>query len=302
MTKPRYAYGVLSYSFIVTKGGLAVRISEEIITSRQNKSVSLAAGLDNRKIREKEGLFRFDGSKLFSEAALGGVRIDRILLRQSEAPKWLALAGGYGECLDDTVVLILSDALFDRISEERAPEGIISIAERPAIHAREGAESRVALEGLASDMEKRILLLESVRDTGNVGTILRSASAFGIDLVVLSLDCADLFNPKTVRGAMGALFRQKTAVFSDITEAIGLLRSCGRRVFGAALDRNAVALGRSVLQKGDCAVIGNEGHGLTAKTLAACGDTLFIPMEEGSESLNAAIAASVIMWSMYTGL
>ena len=70
MTKPRYAYGVLSYSFIVTKGGLAVRISEEIITSRQNKSVSLAAGLDNRKIREKEGLFRFDGSKHLAVFAL----------------------------------------------------------------------------------------------------------------------------------------------------------------------------------------------------------------------------------------
>lgn len=279
-----------------------MRICDEIITSRQNKSVSLAASLESRKAREREGLFRFDGRKLFCEAASGGVRIDRIFLRQSESKKWLDLAEGFGEALADTSVLILADSLFDRISEERAPEGIISVAERPSIHAREGEESRAVLERVAADKDKRVLLLESVRDTGNVGTVLRSASAFGIDLVVLSADCADLLNPKTVRGAMGALFRQKTAVFSDITEAISVLRASGRRVYGAALDRNAMALGKSILQSGDCVVIGNEGHGLRAETLAACSGTLFIPMEEGSESLNAAIAASVIMWSMYIGL
>ncbi|MBO5305273.1 MAG: RNA methyltransferase [Clostridia bacterium] len=279
-----------------------MRICDEIITSRQNKNVSLVAGLDNRKMREREGLFRFDGSKLFSEAVLGGVTLDRLFLKQSEAKKWLALAERFGEALADTSVLILEDGLFDRISEERAPEGIISVAERPSIHAKEGEASFLVLESMAADKGKRILLLESVRDTGNVGTILRSASAFGIDLVVMSTDCADLLNPKTVRGAMGALFRQKTATFSDITGAIALLRDKGRRVHGAALDRNAAALGRSVLREGDCVVIGNEGHGLSERTLASCSDTLFIPMEEGSESLNAAIAASVIMWSMYIGL
>ncbi len=276
-----------------------MRICDEIITSRQNKSVSLAAGLDNRKIREKEGLFRFDGSKLFSEAVQNGVQLDRILLRQSEAPKWLTLAESYVDALNETAVLILSDSLFDRLSDERAPEGIISIAKRPTIHAEEGEASRQALSALATDADKRILLLESVRDPGNVGTILRSASAFGVDLVVLSSDCADLLNSKTVRGAMGALFRQPTAVFADLAEAIMLLNTAGRRVFGAALDREARALGRSVLKKGDCVVVGNEGHGLSRKLLEACDEKLFIPMEPGSESLNAAIAASVILWSMY---
>ena len=160
-----------------------MRMGEEIITSRQNKSVSLAVSLENRKTREKEGLFRFDGGKLFFEALHGGVGIDRILLRQSEAQKWLALAEEHGAALADTVVLILVDDLFDRISTERAPEGILTIAERPSIHARVGEESRCLTKRIAADKDKRILLLESVRDTGNVGTILRSASAFGFDLV-----------------------------------------------------------------------------------------------------------------------
>ena len=276
-----------------------MRVSDEIITSRQNKSVSLAAGLDSRKKREAERLFRFDGSKLFEEALLFGMELDRILLRQSESPRWLALAEKYGEQLSDTAVLIVADALFDRLSSERAPEGILCIAKRPAIHAPRGEESRQSLMQSASCPDKRILLLESVRDTGNVGTVLRSASAFGIDLVVLSSDCADLFNPKTVRGAMGALFRQKTATFDDMAQAVSLIRASGRRVLGAALDREAQALGKGVLRKGDCVVIGNEGHGLSEQTLSLCDGKLFIPMEPQSESLNAAIAASVIMWSMY---
>ena len=279
-----------------------MRVSDEVITSRQNKSVSLAAGLDNRKKREAEGLFRFDGSKLFEEALLSGVELDRVLLRQSESQKWLELAEKYGEKLSDTAMLIVADTLFDKLSSERAPEGIISVAKRPLIHAREGEESREVLLLTANCHDKRILLLESVRDTGNVGTILRSASAFGIDLVVLSSDCADLFNPKTVRGAMGALFRQRTVTFDDMTQAVGLLQKSGRRVLGAALDREAQALGKGILRKGDCVVIGNEGHGLSAQMLSLCDAKLFIPMEPHSESLNAAIAASVIMWSMYAGL
>ena len=98
---------------------------------------------------------------------------------------------------------------------------------------------------------------------------------------------------------MGALFRMKIASFNDITEAISLLRAGGRRVYAAALDPEALKLGSSTLRRGDCVVIGNEGHGLSEATVAACDRSLYIPMEAGSESLNAAIAASVILWSMY---
>ena len=276
-------------------------ISEEIVTSRQNKSVSLAAGLESRKAREKEGLFRFDGYKLFLEAVQKGVEIDRVFLRQSESGKWLSLMKENEAALGGVSVLILADALFDRLSTERAPEGLLTLAKRPKIHAREGADSFETLEAIAADKGKSIFLLESIRDPGHMGTILRSAVAFGTDLVVLSADCADLLNPKTVRGAMGAIFRQPTVVFSDLSEAIEILRQNGRRVFGAALDRKARALSRSVLQEGDCIVVGNEGHGLSPETLAACDETLFIPMEKDSESLNAAIAASVLLWSMYSG-
>ncbi len=277
-------------------------ICNEVIVSRQNKIVSAVAALDNRKTRESEGLFRFDGGKLFLEAVSSGVKIRRILLQQSISEKWFSVIRDCETELSDASVSVLSDGVFSRLSDEQSPEGILCVAERPAIHAMRGEPSLVRLSEIGRDTTKRILLLESVRDPGNVGTILRSALAFGCDLLVLSSDCADLFNPKTVRGAMGALFRLPTATFADIREAVGCLRSYDRRVFGAALDRTALPLGKNVFRRGDCVIVGNEGHGLSPETLAACDRSLFIPMEPYSESLNAAVAASVILWSLYAEL
>ena len=152
----------------------------------------------------------------------------------------------------------------------------------------------------ASDKTKRVVLLESVRDPGNMGTIIRSAAAFGVDALAISSDCADIYNPKTVRGAMGALFKMNVYVFDDIKTAVSSLVDSGRKVYAAALDKTAVRLDEVELSAGDAVIIGNEGHGLSQETIEACTRSLYIPMEEGSESLNAAIAASVIMWNMYS--
>ena len=146
---------------------------------------------------------------------------------------------------------------------------------------------------------KRVLMLESVRDVGNMGTIIRSARAFGIDVLVMSSDCADLYNPKTVRAAMGALFTQRIVAIESISSLVLAMRSAGARVFAAALQRDAKKLGEIELKRGDAILIGNEGHGLSAKAISSCDECVYIPMESGSESLNASIAASVCMWELY---
>ena len=276
-------------------------VSRDKITSRQNRLVIEAGKLCDRKGRNAAGCFRFDGVKLFAEAVEKGVAVRRILLAESRADRMLDIIGKYenSESLSEACAYILSDEVFAKVSEEQSPEGIITIAVFPNSHAV-GDRGLSLLEESARG-GKRILLLESVRDPGNVGTILRSAAAFGVDCVAISSDCADIYNSKTIRGAMGALFRMKIAVFSDITEAVRLLRSRGRCVYAAALDPTALRLGPSVLGKADCVLIGNEGHGLSDAAIRACDRSLYIPMEEGSESLNAAIAASIILWSMYGG-
>lgn len=276
-----------------------MKFFDEVITSRQNRIVVDTVKLGEKKARESAGLFRFDGVKLLEEALLKGVAIKRILLCRSKADAILQRIGAYEDKLEGAAVSVIEDSVFSKVSEESAPEGVICVAEFPRRHVRRaGAEE---LSGVAKDKSRRVLLLESVRDPGNMGSVMRSAAAFGVDTMAISRDCADVYNPKTVRGAMGALFKMNIFVFEDIKEAIECLRSNGRKVYAAALDKSAVRLDEVSFDKGDAVVIGNEGHGLTPETVSACDKSLYIPMEEGSESLNAAIAASVIMWNMYKG-
>ena len=278
-----------------------MRVAQEIITSRQNRLVIEVGKLADRKARMTEKCFRFDGIKLLREAVANGLSVEKLWLAESRAEQILAEISTLGDspALRDAAVYILSDDAFSKVSGEQAPEGVVTVARFPSLHKR-GGDASALIAAASAVPEKRILLLESVRDPGNVGTILRSAAAFGVDLVILSADCADIYNPKTIRGAMGALFRMEIAVAEDLTESIGALRKSGRRVFAAALDPTAVRLGKETFREGDAVVIGNEGHGLSAEAIRACGQSLYIPMEEGSESLNAAIAASVILWSMYS--
>ena len=140
----------------------------------------------------------------------------------------------------------------------------------------------------------RVIVLENVQDPGNVGTVLRTADAFGMDLVVLCGACADPYNPKTVRASMGAVFRQ-SVVKTDVDGLDGALR--GLPLYGAALAPGGTDV--RALPAGPLAVaIGNEGQGLTAPLLEKCAGTCRIPMQPRAESLNAGVAAALVMWEM----
>lgn len=141
---------------------------------------------------------------------------------------------------------------------------------------------------------RRVMVLENVQDPGNVGTVLRTADAFGIDLVALCGACADPYNPKTVRATMGAIFRQpvvKTTV-SGLERVLG-----GLPLYGAALSPEAVDI-RCLPSAPVAVAVGNEGKGLSPELLALCRGQTVIPMRPCAESLNAAVAASVVMWEM----
>jgi len=277
-----------------------------IITSRQNRYVTLAAKLQEKKHRESEKLLRFDGVKLYCEAVLRGVEIAFILLdvTLTEAVDSKAKAlYGFGLDAANARILTLSHDLFLKISDENAPEGIICVAKYIDKFHKIATinSSREDLLQLASPDSGRILLCESLRDPGNVGTVVRTAFAFGIEWLILSGDCADLYNPKTLRGAMGTLFSQKILRVDDLPAAVEILQSKGRRVYAAALDEHAKQLGSFAFDRTDCVVIGNEGHGLSSRTLQACCEKVYIPMAGNAESLNASVAASVLMWEMTRG-
>ena len=143
---------------------------------------------------------------------------------------------------------------------------------------------------------QKLLALEAVQDPGNVGTVLRTADAFGIDLVVLLDGCADLCAPKTVRATMGAVFRQ-SAIAMDRDRFVSFCRAQELPLYGAALSSRAQDLRTLDLSRA-AVVIGSEGKGLSRPMLDACDGELIIPMCGKAESLNAAVAAAVIMWEM----
>ena len=269
---------------------------KEWITSRQNPQIRWVCGLSEKKKRKDTGLFRFDGIKLLSEALMSDAELVSVFVRMPMNEKvdcLLKRAMENGRLSEEQIVEV-SDSVFDKITEEKSPEGVVTVARQlQDLHMRQQADDASTLGA-----EQRILIAESLRDPGNLGTVMRSCAALGIDCLVMTADCADVYNPKTVRSAMGALFRLPTVTVAqeELPLWIEQLRMTGRRVFAAALRDDAQKIGELKLRQGDCFVIGNEGHGLSERTIEACDGTAIIPMREGNESLNAAAAAAICIW------
>ncbi|MBQ7836112.1 MAG: RNA methyltransferase [Clostridia bacterium] len=256
-------------------------MNKTYISSRTNETIVSFSKLKDKKEREIKGLYLCEGFKLCSEA-VGITDIKYVLLRENKADseKYIKLCEKSG-----ADVIVLSEGAFDKITTDKASDGIIFVIKK-----EDSGEIK------ADDIKnEKICALDSVRDPGNVGTILRSAAAFGFDRVIL-WDCADLYNPKTVRASMGALFKIKTSVVSDPLGFIKQLQSSGRRVIATALSDNSMTLGKSKLMRSDCPVLGNEGHGVSPEIIDVCDATMIIPMSDKTESLNAATAAAVILW------
>lgn len=266
------------------------------ITSRQNKAVKQICALSEKKERRKSGLFRFDGIKLFFEAVSKGVKIESVVISAKIDAERLrkveqAVIDGV---IDESRILYVSEEVFAKISEESAPEGIITVAEQLG----ERHTAIALVDEYFVEATEKILIVESLRDPGNLGTVIRSSSALGIDRLIITDDCADLYSAKTVRATMGALFSLRIDMVSaqDLPKLILHMRKSGRKIYAAALDKNAVEIGAIKLARGDAFVIGNEGHGLSRKTIEAASGTAIIPMTEESESLNASAAATICIW------
>lgn len=274
----------------------------EIIRSRQNKNIVELCKLTDRKAREATKTFRFDGIKLLEEAIKNDVEICAVFLASSAQERLLnGLRASFGNLYEERIekCFVVSDDIFDKISEEKSPEGVITIAKYiDKLQKNATIYNSVHFSEIKNE---QIVLLESVRDPSNVGAIIRSAAAIGIDRLILSADCADIYHPRAVRASMGTLFNQRIDRVTDLAATVTQLRESGRRVFAAALDDRALPLGQFEILAGDAVVIGNEGHGLSAAVIAACSNSVIIPMSERAESFNAAVAASILMWEFAKG-
>ena len=224
--------------------------------------------------RRECGEYVCDGSKLLGEALRWGAEICCVLW--SKEPD---------TALPDTVRQYRVDgALLDYVSPLRNCPGVLFSVKMHAWERRAPG---------------RTLVCETIQDPGNLGTILRTANALGMNSVILTGECADLWNPKTVRSAMGALFRQRVYEM-ERREMRDYLTASGCRLYGAALSENSADI-RTAELKDAAVVIGSEGRGLSREMLELCDGEIIIPMNPACESLNAAIAAAIVMWELTKG-
>lgn len=246
----------------------------ETLTSRKNTYIRHVRTLASDGVyRREQGEYLCDGMKTLREALRFGAQVRSVLWKEhSETVEGLCCAEQY----------IAPQDLFDYASPMANSPGPLFCIAIPA---------QKELPRLSN-----AIVLENVQDPGNVGTVVRTANAFGIDAVILTGACADLYAPKTARATMGAIFRQKVLTM-DRETLCAYLKDQGLPLCGAALSERACDI-RSLDLHGVAVAVGSEGRGLSPELLSCCDKTVIIPMAPDSESLNAAVAAAVLMWEM----
>lgn len=245
----------------------------ERITSRANPLCAHFRKLaSSRAYRQEAGEFLCDSPKLLREACLWGAPV-RTVLHTPGVPL---------PDLDGADVREVSESVMAAVSPMETPQGVVFTC-------------AMAPPPLPPRLEPgRYLVLDGIQDPGNTGTILRTADAFDCRAVFLLPGCADLYSPKTLRSAMGAHFR--SAQWScTLEDAAALFRAAGVPLYAAALGPDTADVRRADLTSA-ALVIGSEGRGVSPQALAACQGTLQIPMSGRCESLNAAVAAAVLLW------
>ena len=248
-------------------------MKRETVTSARNPLlVHLKKLLAARSYREACGEFAADGTKLLEEAAKWYPGLETVVVQT-----------GVELCpLPDHVrVVEIPESLMRSVSQMEAPQGAIFICRLP--------EARPAA------LRPGTLLLDGIQDPGNLGTILRTADALEVPVVLLD-GCADAYNPKTVRATMGAVFRTQPVRMTRAV-AVQSCRAAGIPLLATAMSADAVDLQKKNLS-GCAVVIGSEGRGVSAELFAAADGKIIIPMNPRCESLNAAAAATIVLWQM----
>ena len=246
----------------------------ERITSRKNELVAHIRKLSgSRSARRAAGEFVCDGPKLLAEALKWGAAVTTVVAEEGTSLPELPSAVRRVEVPAD---------LLRSLSTTETPQGVLFLCRTPDLALPE------RLTG------GRYMVLDGVQDPGNLGTVWRTADAFGADGLVLVHSCADPWSPKTVRATMGACFRLPVWE-GTLEELTGRLARSGAPLYATALRDDTEDI-RAVPLEGAAVVIGSEGRGVSQPVLDACRATLKIPMRDRCESLNAAVAASVVLW------
>lgn len=257
---------------------------ENIITSKDNPVIKLYQKLSSsKKERLEYGLFVLEGLRIVEDAISEDSSLTHIIVTKSAYEK---LGEGFFQAdLRGAKLLVISNELGNRISSTGTTQGIFAICRIPVrreLTFRDGG---------------RYIVLFGLQDPGNAGMVIRTADALGIDAVILSGSC-DLYSPKVIRSTMGSVFRMRTLIENDTDRLFDILEKGGVMTSAAVIDKDAVPLTECDLSGKQAVFIGNEGSGLPPEVAGRCSRRVIIPMNGNINSLNAAMAAGILMWEL----
>lgn len=257
------------------------------VTSKDNQWVKEWRALSaDAKRRRESGHFAIEGARLCGDALRSGAVCETVLYTAEALERY---AGVVEPLLQQAVNRVeISPSLSRSMADTNSPQGVFCIANFLDNSFNLGKIDTMGFYGA----------LENIQDPGNLGTVIRTAEAMGLSGLLLSEGCCDVYNPKVLRGSMGGVFRLPLLQVGNMSEAVTALNEKGLVTFACVVDADAQPVHTAGLGRGCVAVIGNEGNGLRAETVAACTKRVTIPMTGRAESLNASMAAGIVLWEM----
>ena len=254
-----------------------------MITSTSNMQIKeITALLKKSKERKEKKAFVIEGRKMFEEICQDKSRVVKAYFSESYMKEQYA-----DKRIPDVPYEIVADSVFDAMAETVTPQGVLAIVKMPEY----SLEEMVTAAGT-------LVLLENLRDPGNLGTIIRTAEAAGVSGVILSKESVDIYNPKVIRSTMGAVYRVPFLYVEDFQKLLQELREKKVRLLAAHLK------GTKTFDKADYSgkvgiLIGNEANGLSEEVAELAEEKVLIPMAGSVESLNAAVAAALLMYEAF---
>ena len=257
-----------------------------IIGSSDNRNFKLCQQLANKKHRDKMGLYLIEGPNLLAEAVANGARIQLVVFSENKVPE-LSLEN-LGESYKGAEVVGMTAKLFEKIGQTETSQGVLAVIEK-----QKTTQEQASLELLSGD--GNVVILDRLQDPGNIGTIIRTADAAGYKGVMVLKGTGDVYAPKVIRAAAGSVFRMPVLFVESPAQAIELLKRYGKMIVATCFDTEH-AYYDSDLKKHVALVIGNEGNGICPEFINGADLKVKIPMAGRTESLNAAVAAGIIMF------
>lgn len=255
------------------------KLGESMITSTGNAKVKHMIQLGKKaRERKKEGVFLVEGMKMFRETPR-----DRLV--QTFVSESFLQEPGHEALLEGIRWEAVKDSVFTQMSDTLTPQGILSVVR----------QQERTVEELFAGERPLLLILEDLQDPGNVGTIFRTAEGAGVSGIIMTRNCVDIYHPKTVRATMGSIYRMPFLCVEELEPVLKRMKEKGIVTFAAHL-KGQETYDREDYCRGTAFLIGNEGNGLSSWLSRQADRKIRIPMEGQLESLNASVAAAILMY------